>query len=298
MSKIDWNVMIGIIVVTVITALLLNLSLSIDGFIPTKFENHQWLSFWATYLTGIFALIIGYLAISFANKNSEKALQQQTEVLRQQENGRIKGEILCRIKKQFELFNVLEYSSALYCCDQKDNTTQIQRLVDERARLHKECNTWCLFVPLYLQSPKLEECVKEYQKCWSESTDILDEFLKLQIRFLQKAKEQDSAILSKGIYDQILAIINQKSDIQSESTLYDINTYKKEREEQQGIEDETRDEIRKLSFRISTVLNSLLKAQDNMEQASVLLLKRINMIDFTNDAFCDLDGAYNQNKET
>lgn len=281
MNKKDWYVIIGIIAVTALTAYVLNILLSIEGFIPTEFERSQWLSFWATYLTGLYALIIGYLAISFANKNSEKALQQQTKVLRQQENGRIKGEILCRIKKQYELFNVLEYCSAIYNCDPEDNSAQLQRLVEDRARLHKECNTWCLFVPLYLQSPKLAPFVNEYQRCWSESTDILDEFLKLQIQFLQKAQVQDRAIFSKGIYDQIFTIIDQKSDTQIESASFDINKYKKERQEQQEIEDETRDEIKKLSAQISVVLNSLLEAQGNLEHASVLFLQRVNMIDFT-----------------
>lgn len=282
MTKKDLYVIIGIIVVTSLTAYVLNILLSIEGFIPTEFERSQWLSFWATYLTGIFALIIGYLAISFANKNSEKALQQQTKVLRLQENGRIKGEILCRIKKQYELFNVLEYCSAIYNCDQEDNSAQLQRLVDDRARLHKECNTWCLFVPLYLQSPKLAPFVNEYQRCWSESTDILDEFLKLQIRFLQKAHIQDRAILSRGIYDQVFTIIDQKSDTQSEPASFDINKYMKGRQEQQEIENETRDEIKKLSAQISVVLNSLIKAQDNLEHASIFFLQRVNMIDFIN----------------
>lgn len=281
MNKKDWYVIIGIIAVTALTAYVLNILLTIEGFIPTEFERSQWLSFWATYLTGVFALIIGYLAISFANKNSEKALQQQTKVLRQQENGRIKGEILCRIKKQYELFNVLEYCSAIYNCDPEENSAQLQRLVEDRARLHKECNTWCLFVPLYLQSPKLAPFVNEYQRCWSESADILDEFLKLQIQFLQKAQVQDRAILSKGIYDQIFTIIDQKSDTQSEPASFDINKYKKERQEQQVIENEARDEIKKLSAQISVVLNSLLKAQDNLEHASVLFLQRVNKIDFT-----------------
>lgn len=160
MSKKDWCVIIGIIVVTVITALLLNLVLSKEGIIPTKFENHQWLSFWATYLTGIFALIIGYLAISFANKNSEKALQQQTEVLRQQENGRIKGEILCRINKQYKLFNVLEHCSAIYCCDQKDNSTLIiawwMNVLDcIRSATPGACLSHCICNPLSWQDSSM-----------------------------------------------------------------------------------------------------------------------------------------------
>lgn len=163
----------------------------------------------------------------------------------------------------------------------KDNSTLIQRLVDDRARLHKECNTWCLFVPLYLQSPKLAERVGEYQRCWSESTYIHDKFPKLQIQFLQTAQAQDRAILSKGLIDQIVTIIGQKSDTQSESELYDINKYKKERQEQQDIEDETRDDIKKISAQISEALNFLQEAQDNMEHASVLFLQRINLIDFT-----------------
>ena len=285
MSRRDITIILIIIFVAIIIVYLLNWLLSTEGFIPTEFTSSEWLAFWATYITGIFAVIVGYLAISFTNKNSEKAQQQQTEVLRQQEDNKIKTEILSRIKKQYDLFNLLEHCSAIYSIDQMDNSALLQRLVDDRARLHKECNTWTLFVSLYLQSSKVAECVDEYQRCWDESTDILDEFLKIQIQFLQKVQIHDRAIYCKNIYDMILTIYNQKSNslfnAQSESILYDINQFRQDCEKQQNMESDAKDEIKRLISQIEVVLNILKKAQDNMERASILFLKRINLVDFT-----------------
>lgn len=111
MNKKDWFVTISIFCGAAIIAYLLNVIFSADGFIPSSFSKSEWFSFWTTYLTGIFALIIGYLAISFANKNSEKALNQQTFLLLKQENDQIKTEIREVIKAQYEIFNVLKHCS-------------------------------------------------------------------------------------------------------------------------------------------------------------------------------------------
>ena len=82
---------------TMIIALLINFLLSIDGFIASDFSRHEWFSFWTTYTTGVFALIVGYLAISYGNRNSERALQQQNILLLRQESDKIKAEYTHRI---------------------------------------------------------------------------------------------------------------------------------------------------------------------------------------------------------
>lgn len=58
-------------------AYIINLALTYGNFIPTVISNDTWLAFWGGYCCGIFALIIGYLAIRHSNRNSEKAIYQQ-----------------------------------------------------------------------------------------------------------------------------------------------------------------------------------------------------------------------------
>ncbi|MCQ2220458.1 MAG: hypothetical protein MJZ12_03640, partial [Prevotella sp.] len=99
MEKKDYKVIALILVGTMIIALLINFLLSIDGFIASDFSRHEWFSFWTTYTTGVFALIVGYLAISYGNRNSERALQQQNILLLRQESDKIKEEILEEIKE-------------------------------------------------------------------------------------------------------------------------------------------------------------------------------------------------------
>lgn len=283
MSKKDWYIIVAIVIVSFITALLLNCFLSIDGFIPTIFCPSQWLSFWATLLTGIFALIVGYLAISFSNKNSEKVLHQQTNLLRKQDNYRIKEDILIMVKKQYLVFNILNHCSALYCINQDDKSKLIQQVLEDRAKVHDMCNSWSLFVPLYLQSPSLFDCVNKYQQCWKESVDILDNYLRLQIEYLQKAEAQDIVLQSKKLYNKLFFVLSQQ-ELSSNSTQYEKRTDIKDWKEQESkldTDNETKKEQKNLISQISIMQDQLIKAQDIMAQASIEFLSKINMIDFT-----------------
>lgn len=285
MSRRDWYIIITIVTVSAILAFVLNWLLSIDGFIPTDFTASEWLAFWATYITGTSAVIVGYLAISFANKNNEKALTQQNNLLKKQENERIKGEILGVIKSQYELFNVLKHCSTFLTLEHDNIPEMIQRVVDDRAQVHDRCNIWSLFFQLNLQHPDILDSVNEYQRCWSESVSILDNYLRLQIDYLQKVQIVDSAITSNGLYNQLLLNLNQQLQIpinnQKEQVKSDINKYEQEREAKQKVIDITNEELKVLITEINLVQSTLIAAQEKIEKASLVFLNKINKFDFT-----------------
>lgn len=273
MKKKDFIVVLIIVVVAAGIAALLNWVLSIKGFIPTIFSSSEWLLFWATYLTGIFALIVGYLAISFGNRNSEKALNQQTKLLAKQQNDQIKSEILNLVKQQYLSFNVLNHCSLLLAADYDDIPGMIKQLVDDRARVHNQYDTWNFFVQLNLQSSVLAYDVNGYQKCLGESMACLDTYLKLQIECLQKIREVDNDKKAKEICDQILVRLNDEIE---------INKYKVERDKQLKIEDCVNEKIKVLLSKIYKVQQSLIEAQGKMEKASIAFLNKVRVSDFIN----------------
>ncbi|MBQ0160865.1 MAG: hypothetical protein KBT28_09645 [Bacteroidales bacterium] len=284
MNKKDWLVTISIVCGAAIIAYLLNVILSADGFIPSSFAKSEWFSFWTTYLTGIFALIIGYLAISFANKNSEKALSRQTFLIVKQENDRIKTEIREVIKTQYEIFNVLKHCSIFVTFNLDDIPGMLQTVVDDRAKVHDQCNAWNLFAQLNLQSPYLAQAVNEYQQCWGESSSLLDQYLKQQIEYLQKIRTADGALKSVDIYDKMILLLNQKlqsPNVTENDSDNNLDNLQREREEKQRLLQDINEEIKTLLSQIATTQDHLIKAQDNMEKASVRFLNTIKAIDFT-----------------
>lgn len=285
MGRKDWFVIILIVIGAIIIASLLNILLSIEGFIPTKFSQSEWFSFWSTYLTGIFALVIGYIAISFGNKNSELALKQQTELLRKQENNRIKAEILDIIEKQYQLFNILKHSSAIIAINYDELPKMLQHVNEDRALVHEQCNTWNLYIQLNLQSPSLALYVNDYQKNWSEAVSLLDKYLKLQNDYLQQNQIVGNAIKAKNICDRILTELNQSTrstnNGQRQETNNKIKKFQQERNEHQCTEDTANKEIKKLISEINDIHKKLIEAQDNIERASIMFLNQIRKMDFT-----------------
>jgi anti-sigma-K factor RskA len=45
--------------------------LTYGNIIKTNLSNDSWLNFWGSYSSGIFAVVVGYLAIIYSNRNNE-----------------------------------------------------------------------------------------------------------------------------------------------------------------------------------------------------------------------------------
>lgn len=103
MKKKDLYAVWGIIVSGITIAFIINMLLTYGNIIKTNLSNDSWLNFLGSYSSGIFAVVVGYLAIIYSNRNNEKAIQQQEKLLIRQQN----------IKKLDEYNNCLKNNIAV-----------------------------------------------------------------------------------------------------------------------------------------------------------------------------------------
>ena len=78
LMKKDLYVVLGIIISGIAIAFIINTMLTYGNVIKTNLSNYSWLNFLGSYSSGIFAVVVGYLAIIYSNRNSEKAIMHAT----------------------------------------------------------------------------------------------------------------------------------------------------------------------------------------------------------------------------
>lgn len=283
MSNKDRTIIIGILIGALIIAAIINVLLSINGFIPSAFSNKEWFGFWTNYTTGVFALVIGYLAISFGNKNSERALQQQNMLLVKQESNKITEEIAQEIKRHNCLFNIFDHTVTFVSMDHDDIPGMNARVMQDRARINECRINWDFMRQMYLSSPYLTEIVDEYDKCWRESVIILDEFLIVQTNLLLKVQEEDRSVRSMGIYNQILLNQTQQKQFKDDKELeIGIQETINGRDEQQRIRESCAKEISRLIEKSKNLTDRIVKAQESLTSASICFLSKLNGFVFVN----------------
>ena len=108
MKKRDWVIIGCIIVGGIVIACLINWSLTYGSWIKTNLSIDSRLSFWGSYCGGIFAAIVGYLAIIYSNRNSEKAIHQQEKQLIHQRIVKKLDEYNDCLKNNLELLNIVD----------------------------------------------------------------------------------------------------------------------------------------------------------------------------------------------
>ena len=81
--------------------------LTYGNIIKTNLSNDSWLNFWGSYSSGIFAVVVGYLAIIYSNRNNEKAIQQQEKLLIRQQNIKKLDEYNNCLKNNLALLNIV-----------------------------------------------------------------------------------------------------------------------------------------------------------------------------------------------
>ncbi|WP_233570114.1 hypothetical protein [Parabacteroides sp. AF19-14] len=78
--KKDLYVVLGIIISGIAIAFIINTMLTYGNVIKTNLSNDSWLNFWGSYSSGIFAVVVGYLAIIYSNMQQDKLLIHQQNI--------------------------------------------------------------------------------------------------------------------------------------------------------------------------------------------------------------------------
>lgn len=282
MNKKDLFVVGGILLGTILVALLINFLLSVDGFIPSPFSKKDWFNFWTTYSTGVFALIVGYLVITFGNKNNERVLQQQNSLLLRQENDKIKEEIAEEIKSHNRIFNIFDHCLSFESIERAGKHEM--NVVQNRARLNERCINWNFLKLMYLSSDNAKVFTDEYDKCWCDSVKVLDGYLKIQLELLQDIHKADIALQSKQLYEKQHLLLTQQKN-------YPNNNGDKHLEEeisiatngcnqQQHILEVCNKKIEELAKKMSAMQKNIIDSQNTLMTASFKFLSKLNAVTF------------------
>ena len=98
----------GIIISGIAIAFIINTLLTYGNVIKTNLSNDSWLNFGGSYSSGIFAVVVGYLAIIYSNRNSEKAILQQEKLLIRQQNIKKLDDYNNCLKNNLALLNIVD----------------------------------------------------------------------------------------------------------------------------------------------------------------------------------------------
>lgn len=98
----------GIIISGIAIAFIINTLLAYGNVIKTNLSNDSWLNFGGSYSSGIFAVVVGYLAIIYSNRNSEKAILQQEKLLIRQQNIKKLDDYNNCLKNNLALLNIVD----------------------------------------------------------------------------------------------------------------------------------------------------------------------------------------------
>lgn len=282
MNTKDWIVIGSILLASMLIAVLLNVFLSIDGFIPSAFSKNEWFEFWTTYTTGVFALIIGYLVISFGNKNSEQLLQQHNSLILRQESDGIKGEIAEEIKCHNRLFNVFDHY--LMFNQMNHDSMQEMNVVKDRARLNECCINWNFLKLMYLSSGKVKEFVDEYDRCWNRSVEVLDGYLKIQLDLLMSIQKANLALQSMNSYDKQYLFLKQQKDSANYNDAIGLDAEILEaangRDQQKRVKERCNKEIAEFVKKLIDLQKGVLEAQNILTTASSNFLSKLNALAF------------------
>lgn len=280
----DCLVLLGIVIVAFLVAYAINFLLSSNiEIIPSRFTNQEWLIFWSTYLTGIFALIVGYVALSHSNRYNEAAIKQHTYTIIRQESNRILEEITEEIKNQNTLFNIIDVTAALGTNDYNNIPEMKARLIASRSRLYERQIQWGLLKNLYLNADSVAVITKNYTDCWEETVLLFEDFIKLQIRLFDRIKENDNTLSIQKLQEEVLASLVSKQKSSTSDDIFLMNEIERSRldiERTQTLIESGKLELEQIIEVIKEKIPVLISRQEIMFNASVVYLNKLHQFTF------------------
>lgn len=250
-----------------VVAYLINWALTYGELIPTVISNDNWLLFWGGYCGGIFASIFGYLAIRYSNKNSEKAILQQTLLLkRQYQKAKLDDYNQC-LRNNLELLNVVDNMGIVANINPTDVTTTKTAIINKKSLIYSYDLQFRYIskIDLYGCRSDLEQ---QYFDCWNKARKQLSQVLDYQLSLIERIQQNQSDYKTKEFTQRI--ILNTQQIL---STLQQIGKYNNE-EYQRYQSDLTTNqkELQLIDTRINTYINDITQIHIKIQPFSEALL--------------------------
>ena len=217
--KKDIIIVTTIFVVGILIAYGLNIALTYGNLIETSISKETWLNFWGSYCGGLFAIIIGFLAIVHSNRNSEKALNQQYMLLQQQHKEKRLDEYNKCLRNNLELMNAVDVVGITVAIDHDHLSTSKAEIVKKKSLIFSYDLQYRYVFEVDSNNNKTE-IEEKYNNCWIEAHSLLSNLLDVQLNFIVRISQNNAEthikLNNQGIISALQRLIelsNNKNDI-------------------------------------------------------------------------------------
>lgn len=208
-----------IFVVGILIAYGLNIALTYGNLIETSISKETWLNFWGSYCGGLFAIIIGFLAIVHSNRNSEKAINQQYMLLQQQHKEKRLDEYNKCLRNNLELMNAVDIVGITVAIDHDHLSTSKAEIVKKKSLIFSYDLQYRYVFEVDSNNNKTE-IEEKYNNCWIEAHSLLSNLLDVQLNFIVRISQNNAEthikLNNQGIISALQRLIelsNNKNDI-------------------------------------------------------------------------------------
>lgn len=217
--KKDIIIVTTIFVVGILIAYGLNIALTYGNLIETSISKETWLNFWGSYCGGLFAIIIGFLAIVHSNRNSEKAINQQYMLLQQQHKEKRLDEYNKCLRNNLELMNAVDVVGITVAIDHDHLSTSKAEIVKKKSFIFSYDLQYRYVFEVDSNNNKTE-IEEKYNNCWIEAHSLLSNLLDVQLNFIMRISQNNAEthikLNNQGIISALQRLIelsNNKNDI-------------------------------------------------------------------------------------
>ena len=217
--KKDIIIVTTIFVVGILIAYGLNIALTYGNLIETSISKETWLNFWGSYCAGLFAIIIGFLAIVHSNRNSEKAINQQYMLLQQQHKEKRLDEYNKCLRNNLELMNAVDVVGITVAIDHDHLSTSKAEIVKKKSLIFSYDLQYRYVFEVDSNNNKTE-IEEKYNNCWIEAHSLLSNLLDVQLNFIVRISQNNAEthikLNNQGIISALQRLIelsNNKNDI-------------------------------------------------------------------------------------
>lgn len=283
MNKKERLTIVYIIIGALLLAFIINIPLSSDWkIIPSAFSRSEWFAFWTSYTTGVFAIIIGYLTIVFANRNSQRAIEQQTAILIRQKSDEVYKEIKEEINKHINLFNVVRFASTTLEANGSDLSGTKGKVMEKKSLIAERNTSWALLKSLYLGSEYVSPITEEYDKVWTVASDKLETYANLELELLRAIEDEDIALKLIENLDKLLVRLNELKASQGPfvQILSQISDCEKQKEANVQKKFEANQRMKELIPQLQQSIEELVSMRDDVFAASVKFLAKLSGFSF------------------